>query len=135
MRSDRRSPYFSAWMMSRKRPVVFSDGARSVDASLDDRSTASTGIGDEGCGDWLSLASGSPQPSHTGGVMSRTADQQVLHTQPDSGSSRMASHTAQAGASRAATRPLAACLMAPETLGIRGWGLGIGSITGVTLFE
>src|SRR5689334_22096091 len=47
------------------------------------------------------LANGSPQPSHSGGVIGRIAAQQFLHTQPSSGASRIASHAAQAGASNA----------------------------------
>lgn len=63
-----------------------------------------------GIRDWFGLARGSPQVSHRGGVIGRTALQQFLHTQPLIGSSRMASHTAQAGANRAETKPLAAYL-------------------------
>lgn len=64
--------------------------------------------------------SGSPQPSHTGGVIGRMALQQRLQTQLRSGSSRMASQAAQAGARRAESR-------ASATPGIRGWGWEIGS--------
>jgi hypothetical protein len=57
------------------------------------------------------------------------APQQFLHTQPDSGSSRMALQTAHCGPSSADTTALPACL---RSLGIRDLGLGISAATRVT---
>ena len=60
--------------------------------------------------------------------MGRIAAQQLLHTQPASGSSRMTLQTAQAGAKSAATNAFAT----EPILGIRDLGLGISSVTCVT---
>src|SRR5688572_21112083 len=75
-------------------------------------------------------ASGSPHRSQIGGVIGRIAPQQVPQTQPESGSSRSALHTAHIGARSAATNPFAASL---ALLGIRDLRLGIRSVTGITV--
>ncbi len=95
-----------------------------------------------GIRDWFCRAIGSLHLSQIGGVIGRIDLQHVLHTQPDKGSSSRASHTAQAGASSAATSPFAASLahLGIRDLGLgirprkgtRGLGLGIRNVTGVT---
>ena len=119
--SDRRPPYFNAWMMSLSAPS-YSPTARArvtVERCLPHNAQRDRdwglGIRDWhpsrgwglGTGDWDGRASGSPHVSHTGGVIGRTAAQQLRHTQPDKGSSSTASQTAQAGASNAATEAFA----------------------------
>src|SRR5262245_53416460 len=74
--------------------------------------------------------SGSPHVSQMGGVVGRTAFQQLAHTHPASGSSNTLSHTAQTGARRA---DISALPIPIAIRGIRGWGLGIRLVTTVTL--
>ncbi len=115
--SDRRPPYFNAWMMSLSAPS-YSPTARARvtverclphnaqsdrDWGLVIRDWCRPGVRGLVTSDWARRASGSPHVSHTGGVIGRTAVQQRRHTHPDNGSSSTASHTAQAGASNAAT--------------------------------
>lgn len=91
-----------------------------------------------GIRDWFCRAIGSPHLSQIGGVIGRIDLQHVLHTQPDKGSSRTASHTAQAGASAAARSAFAAIGIRDLGLGIRprkgigDLGLGIRNVTRVT---
>ena len=60
--------------------------------------------------------------SQTGGVIGRTEPQQILHTQPSKGLSRIELQTAHSGARVAVTNAL-------QHVVISDWGLVLGTVT------
>lgn len=99
---DCRPSYFSAWTMRRSEPEYSPTARPRVRAVALRRHLAH-----RFCSTLMTRHddSGSPQASHTGGVIGTMAFQQLRQTGPSVGSSSGRSQAAQAGASRTANRP------------------------------